>query len=134
MPDSFDTYAIHRPSGEISAPFSSNDVVNIGAGITLPTFLGSGSAQTSSPVCGFATCSRMKRPSSDQLVGEAGVSVASLSSPEPSAALMYVRVRPFRVEAYATVLPSGDQTGLKSFSENVRRVAVPRSTSMVQMF
>ena len=83
QPDSVDSYAIKRPSGEMRASSSMNSVRRIGTGLRSPW---RGSAQRSSRVFGSKLAYRRKRPSRDQLLGVLSSSDLSnrISSPEPS--------------------------------------------------
>src|SRR5205823_10444360 len=94
-PDSFDTYASHRPSGENCPSLSSNIVCRTANGFRLSAGSGRpepvearspviGSAHKSSPVFGLLTRKSRKRPSDDHDWGTLVIAETSSGASAPA--------------------------------------------------
>src|SRR5437870_238227 len=117
LPDSFEEYAIQRPSRENTAPSSSDLVCNSGSdfpGLGFSRFVQSiGISQTSLPVSGFVSVNAIHWPSRENEVGCCAflLFVSCSGSPLLSARTHQIPCLPWASDANAMRLPSGVQTG-----------------------
>src|SRR5687767_15069071 len=121
-PDSGETYAIQRPSGEKRGALSSAAV--FANGVRSPFLRIS---QTSRPVVGFCSMNASTSPSADHEPGSCNESAFVSRSAGPSALAGAVNrfKAPLRLDANVTRCPSGNQIGDRFVASNVSCVSVP---------